>query len=193
MAAIDLTTWTDCSKWLGKDGQAMPPTDDTLGAQLVTAASRFLLQLMNRDSILATARTETFKGFGGCDFVPRNTPVISITSVQVGSTVIAAGADIMTNQSGFYLVNERDVDVVKLLGYEFLVGSWCKVVYQAGFATVPEDIAQACKELVALRYRDRKHIGLLSENIMNGAGTMYDVRDMSPFTKSVIEQYKAWW
>ena len=45
-------------------------------------------------------------------------------------------------------------------GYKFCRGAQNVVVeYTAGYATAPPDIAQACIELVALRYRERTRIG----------------------------------
>jgi hypothetical protein len=62
--------------------------------------------------------------------------------------------------------------------------------YTAGYAVTPPDLAQACVELVALRYRERTRIGEVSKS-MGGAETVsYSQKDMADSIRTLIQQYR---
>jgi len=68
------------------------------------------------------------------------------------------------------------------------------LLYQAGYATVPYEIEQACIELVALRYRmERQHPGVVADHIGTAAGdgVTYSQKDMNPWMKRDLEQFKS--
>jgi hypothetical protein len=189
MATQDLTTLNDVKLWLGKDGAPIAAGDDTLLSRLITAASDFLLQQMNRDTLLNTSRTEVFSGNGDQSFTLKHFPVVSVTSVKVGSVVIPASADRIA--SGYWL---DTIGAIHLFGYGFTCGRMnCEIVYTSGFgaalAALPNDIQQAAIELVSLKYRERKHIGVISEVIGAGMSTSYTQKDMSDSIRSVVDSY----
>jgi hypothetical protein len=62
--------------------------------------------------------------------------------------------------------------------------------YTAGYAVTPPDLAQACIELVALRYRERSHIGEVARAIGGGQTVSYSQKDMSNSIKVLIQQYR---
>jgi len=61
--------------------------------------------------------------------------------------------------------------------------------YVRSYAEVPADVAQACVELVALRYKEKDRIGEQSKNVA-GQYVMFSLKDMSPFTESIVRRYK---
>jgi hypothetical protein len=63
--------------------------------------------------------------------------------------------------------------------------------YTAGYATTPPDLAQACIELVALRYRERTRIGEVARAIGAGETASYSQKDMSDSIKTLIQQYRV--
>jgi Phage gp6-like head-tail connector protein len=68
------------------------------------------------------------------------------------------------------------------------------LIYQAGFATVPYEIAQACLELVAKRYRmDRQHPGVVADHIGTAAGdgVTYSQKDLDPWVARALQQFRA--
>jgi len=62
--------------------------------------------------------------------------------------------------------------------------------YTAGYVTPPADLAQACVELVALRYRERGRIGEVARAIGGGQTASYSQKDMSDSIKTSIQQYR---
>jgi hypothetical protein len=190
MAASDLTTINDVKSYLSGQGNAIGNTDDALLNRLITAASGLLCRLMNRDAGLcpSASYTEYFDGLGQDVYFPANFPVTAISSIQVGLTVIPASSDGIS-AAGWVL---RD-DAIYLLGsYRFTKGRQnCKVIYTGGYANtaaVPPEIAQACVELVARKYRRRKSINLISEGIA-GAQTQFTQKDATDDIMQAIAQY----
>src|SRR5262249_30028347 len=67
------------------------------------------------------------------------------------------------------------------------------LIYQARYATVPPDIAQACIELVAVRYRmERQHAGVIADHIGTAAGdgVTYSQKDMNAWMRTTLQQYR---
>jgi hypothetical protein len=64
------------------------------------------------------------------------------------------------------------------------------VNYTAGYSAIPADIAEACVELVALRYRQRQNIGQSSKHLATGETVSYDRRAMPDWIRDVIARYK---
>jgi hypothetical protein len=62
--------------------------------------------------------------------------------------------------------------------------------YTAGYAVTPPDLAQACIELVALRYRERSRLGEVSRAIGGAETVSYSQKDMSDPIKTLIQQYR---
>src|SRR5690348_4773590 len=71
------------------------------------------------------------------------------------------------------------------VGYNTVV-----VAYTAGYATTPLDVAQACIELVALRYRERTRIGEVSRSLGGAETVAYAQKDMSDAIKTLLQQYR---
>jgi hypothetical protein len=64
------------------------------------------------------------------------------------------------------------------------------ITYSAGYAATPPDIAQACIELVALRYRERTRIGEVSKSVGAGETVTYAQKDMSLPIATLLQQYR---
>ena len=62
--------------------------------------------------------------------------------------------------------------------------------YTAGYAETPPDLAQACIELVALRYRERSRVGETARAIGGVETVSYSQKDMSDAIKTLIQQYR---
>jgi hypothetical protein len=65
------------------------------------------------------------------------------------------------------------------------------VTYTAGYPATPPEIAQACIELVALRYRERTRIGEVSRSVGGGETVTYAQKDMSAPIATLLQQYRV--
>src|SRR5262249_48165454 len=81
---------------------------------------------------------------------------------------------------------------VSVQGYLFSRGAQNVVLaYTAGYSTTPPEIAQACIELVALRYRERTRIGEVSRSLGGAETVSYSQKDLSDGIKTVLQQYRS--
>ena len=64
------------------------------------------------------------------------------------------------------------------------------ISYSAGYTTIPPDIAQACIELVALRYRERTRIGEVSKSLGGAETVTYAQKDLTAAIKTLLQAYR---
>lgn len=91
MAVIDLTSLAALKAW-----QAPPvlsSTDDLLLARLITAASSFILNYLQRPMLLSRSYSEARDGDGGRSLVLRQWPVTAIAAVAIDGIGLAPAAD----------------------------------------------------------------------------------------------------
>ncbi|MEI8032776.1 MAG: head-tail connector protein [Chlorobiaceae bacterium] len=156
--------------------------DDELLNSLITAESAFILSWIGR-SFETQSYTDLFGGNGGTEHVFRSYPVVSVSSLTIDGVSVPEAATIQ--DSGYMVYDNR----LLLFGYQFAWGSWnCQLIYTAG-QTVPEDVRQACVELVGYRYKNRERIGLASKGIA-GETTAYMTKDMPDHVRSLLNRHR---
>jgi len=170
--------------------------------RLIGAASQFIQTWLNRQ-IAAQDWIETRDGLGNA-LGPSEVryqfaafPVTAVVRVVVDGVVIPAipppaqsGSLVVGTvaaQSGYLFTPTQLV----IRGYTVPRKAGCVTLqYTAGYAVPPADLAQACIELVALRYRERGHIGEVAKAIGGGQTVSYSQKDMSDWIKTLIQQYR---
>lgn len=200
----DLTTLTDVKAWLQTGQNAFPATDDALLTRLITAASQYIQNWLNRQIALQDW-IETRDGVGNTlgnrevRYQFSAFPVSAVSLVVVdGLTIPPIPAFILTppgvstvrtfaSQSGYLFTPMQIV----IRGYAVPRKAGCVTLqYTAGYAQIPPDLAQACIELVALRYRERSRVGEVARAIGGGETVSYSQKDMSDSIKTLIQQYR---
>jgi Phage gp6-like head-tail connector protein len=180
MATGDLTTLTNVKSWLGLTGTS----DDTLLTRLITAESIHIQSYLYR-TIAATAYTETRDGPDNDRLALANWPINSVSLVKIDDVIVPASTDLVASQG--YSFTER---FIELSGYWFTKGRGNVVVtYNAGYATTPFDLEQACIELVVRRYRERDRIGAKSKSV-GGETISYDTAAFPDSVKEILQTYK---
>ena len=184
MAFADLTTLADVKAWLQTGQAAFPSTDDALLTRLVTAASQYIQTWLNRD-IASADFLEARDGTGGHRLQFGCFPVTAVLSLTIdGQSVPAA---VSFNAAGYRFSSTQ----LSVRGYRFNRGAQnIVVVYTAGYSTTPPALAQACIELVALRYRERTRIGEVSRSLGGAETVAYAQKDMSDAIKTLLQQYR---
>lgn len=184
MAFGDLTTLADVKAWLQTGQTAFPATDDALLTGLITAASQYIQTWLNRQISLADY-LETRDGTGGQRLQFACFPVSAVQSLTIDDQVVPTAASSMA--AGYTFSPTQ----LSLRGYRFGCGAQNVVItYTAGYATTPPDVAQACIELVALRYRERTRIGEVSRSLGGAETVAYAQKDMSDAIKTLLQQYR---
>ena len=186
MAFGDLTTLDDVKTWLQTGQSAFPDTDDALLTRLITAASQFIQLWLQRQIALGDWQ-EVRDGTGGQRLAFASIPVTAVLSLSIdGLAIPPAPAD-----GGFAAGYVFTPTELALRGYVFTRRAQnVFVTYTAGYAVTPPDIAQACIELVALRYRERTRIGEVSRAVGGGETVSYSQHDMSDDVKLLLSQYR---
>jgi hypothetical protein len=199
----DLTTLADVKAWLQTGQNAFPATDDALLTRLITAASQLIQTWLNRP-IASQEWIETRDGLGSV-FGPSDEryqfaafPVSAVSRVVVDGVAVpaiaapppgpgTAAVNTFAAQAGYLFTPTQLV----IRGYSVPRKAGCVTLqYTAGYAVTPPDLAQACIELVALRYRERSRIGEVARAIGNGQTVSYSQKDMSDSIKTLIQQYR---
>ena len=184
MAFGDLTTLADVKAWLQTGQAAFPATDDALLTRLITAASQYIQTWLNRQISLANY-LETRDGIGGHRLQFASFPVSAVQSLTIDGQVVPAAPSSM---AAGYTFSPTQLSV---RGYRFNHGAQNVVIaYTAGYSTTPPDVAQACIELVALRYRERTRIGEVSRSLGGAETVTYAQKDMSDAIKTLLQQYR---
>jgi hypothetical protein len=189
MAYGDLTTLVDVKAWLKTGQNAFPPTDDALLTRLITAASQYIQTWLGRPLAQADY-IETRDGTGGRRLQFAVIPVSAVLSLTIDGFPIppAPPPSPGTGLTPGYLFSPTEL---VLRGYYFTQRAQnVQVSYTAGFASIPPDIAQACIELVALRYRERTRVGEVSKSFAGAETVSYSQKDMSAPIATLLERYR---
>ncbi len=205
MASGDLTSLADVKAWLstGGPGSPLPSFDDALLARLITAASQAIISWLGRP-LLAADWIEVRDGLSG-PFGPRAARfAFAVTPASAVGLVVVDGLTIppipppapappgqgavspYPSQAGYVFSATELV----IRGYYVPRKAQCVTIqYTAGYASVPADVAQACIEWVALRYRARTRIGELSRRIGQEV-VAYDHSDLPASLKMLLQPYR---
>jgi hypothetical protein len=191
----DLTTLAKARQQIfGNDPEV---SADAILSQLITSSSAWVEREVGGDVMTGTI-TETLDGDGStrmrlkrCHAWRPGRPPTTITSVTVDGTAIPARAAVTalnTNPSGYIY---RD-SVIDLVGYTFTEGTAnVVIVHVSGYATVPTDLEQATLEHVALRYKDRGHIGLDSAAAGGEGMVNYGNAGTLAYIEGVLAMYRV--
>jgi hypothetical protein len=192
MAVGDLTTKADVKTFFN----IVNTTDDALLDRLVSAVSAYITQWLSH-SLLTTGYTEKYDGHGGKVLTLLNYPVTAVTSVTVNGQSIPASPNgvapgFVFSRFAIYLIGSWPVMTQNNMqqAYDFARGFQnISVTYTAGFATTPLDVAQACIEMIGVKYKERTRVGEVSKSIA-GEVVAFSQKDMSDNVKTILLQYK---
>jgi hypothetical protein len=180
----DLTTLANVKEWLGQQNVT---ANDALLSRLISACSEYMQTLMSR-TIALSSYAEIRNGMGMDAMMVKNTPLVSVAALTIDGVAIPPRPALGPASSGYgYTFDDQ---VVYLSGYRFNWGRQnVTISYDAGFATTPPDLEQACIDIIGdwFKYRDR--IGKSSESI-EGQSISFANQQIPVRTMGVILAYK---
>lgn len=179
MSLPALTTLAAVKTYAGVTGTA---TDDVLNA-LITGVSGFIRAWLNRD---ITTNSYDIRRSGRGTFAMQlpQYPITAVAAVEIDSLSIPAAAS--WGKTGFSF----DTEQIVLSGHCFTRGnSNVRIQFTAGYAMVPDEIAQACNELVTLRFRTRDKLEISSKSLA-GETVSFTQKDMPASVATVLRNYR---
>ena len=203
MSFGDLCQLADVKAWLQTGQNAFPATDDGLLSRLIAAASRFIESWLGRP-VAEADWLETRDGLGTVEETRLQFacfPVTAVLSVAVDGVIVpplptspADAVILPASVAAGYLFSPTQL-VIR--GFCVPRKAQCIALqYRAGYFEVPADLAQACIELVARKYRERNRIGERARALGGGGTasyttTAFSLRDLSTDIQALLSQYRA--
>lgn len=185
---IDLCSLDEVRDWLNLG----PGQSDLKLERLITSASRFILSSTSRDSFI-TPQTEIERrnGNGSNMICPYKWPILNVASVTTSGGIFGATA-IPASPDGVIPGWINDANRIYLVGCYYFPKGFQNVLltYDSGFVSVPEDVNQACVELVAQKFTRSRHIDEDSQS-MGPQVVSYNKKDIPEEVRTVIEKYKV--
>lgn len=186
-ATIALITSTSMTTILGVTAGSAEATQVD---SMIDSASRLALSVTHRTTLVSTSLTEYYDGDGTDTLHLKAWPITAVTSIHVDDSTPRDWATDDLIDSDEYLIYENDGKVV-LDGDVFTPGKYnVKVIYTAGYATVPYDLQQAVEDLVIYWYQRQKEkrVGVRSVSV-GDKSTSYEV-DVPKGVMSTFLRYK---
>lgn len=186
----DLTTLAKVKNYLG----ITTSDHDTLLEYLITRMSTFIRTYCGRDFDQTTYTDDKYDGeYKNDGFLRlRHFPIISVTSLYDDtSREFTADTEI---ESGDYIIR-NDEGIIQLLDGVFFNEDYqnIKITYVAGYSTIPEDLEQACIDLVGFKFNTRQSSGKRSERLGRWAVTYVTLGEgkeaIPSDTKAVLDRY----
>jgi hypothetical protein len=148
---------------------------------LINSTSQMFENYCNK-TIVAKDFTEYYDGTNSNHIWLKNYPIISVTSMyfvdDINDETLIPATDYTIDGVGIYYLS-------KFVAFPRNI----KVVYRAGYATVPDDIKQVCIEEVVKNFKKKDRLDISS--IAKPDGNYNFITDpLLPSTKSVLEFYR---
>lgn len=188
-----LTTLADVKGWL----RLTAATDDALLTRLITAQSARIETYCSR-TFASQAYTDTYDGKDTTALPFDNFPVTAVSSVTIDGVPIPA-SPAPTSLNPYVPGYRFSETMLSLIGGGFPFGTYrfnrgyqnVIVAYTAGYSAnaIPAELAQACIELVSIRYREIDRIGQQSKSI-GGETVSFFKGDLPASVVGMLQPYR---
>lgn len=150
-----LTSLQDVKETLGIN--AGTTTSDNLLTRKINQATEMIERYCGRRFKATTYTDEEYDATYGSQLILRQRPINTLTSIsQRNSTQNISSWDAIDPSFYFYDANAGLIEGVFSFGVGFGGGGWnrYKVTYNAGYTTIPSDLAEACVTLAAYLFKN---------------------------------------
>lgn len=178
-----LCSLQDVKDFLGPMGTAEP--DESLFESLINNVSVTFANYCGVEQFKTKNYIEYHDGAGSRYIFPRNVPVNSVDEINEDPDWVW-GSDTTIGEDDYRIVDKHYIvcDVIFAIAEQSI-----KIEYNAGFATIPYDLKEACIEEVARKYKHRKDLDVSSKSAQDGT-TSYITKDFLPSTKLILDKYR---
>jgi hypothetical protein len=168
--------------------------DATYLATLIAVASTWIESDVNRTFAVTTYTDETYNGDGTSQIWLNQFPIVALTTMKVvesdGTIQTIAGTEFDFNAATGEVHFKRYANGYYV--YFPLAFQNIKWTYQAGFATVPADVQDACARLVKWLYDRASKDGTVTSERLDEFGQSFDVKveEMPTDVRRLIGHYR---
>ena len=183
-----LASLPDVKSFMGMTGTTSE-IDDLL-AELINRYSTLFESYMGKN-VLSREHTEYYDGNNSNMLITRQYPITTISGIWNDSDWEWGSATEIDSTS--YRASESAIGVINFKSTVF--GNYdqnIKIIYTAGFSSVPEDIKHACIKEVARSYKNRQEIGVTSKTLTDGT-VSFSAQGLLVETTLVLDMYRKLW
>lgn len=177
-----IATLSELKSYLGITGSS----EDTLLGLLLDSANDFVLGYICREIESATF-TEYFDGDWQTEILLKNYPVTSITSFEYNSGTL--NTPVWTTVDPTLYKNSPNTGKIFLSFYKIRGFQNYKVVYVAGYTTIPWDIKLATLKIASGYYNTRSSDGIKSEGVA-GDSIVFDTSEIASDVLVILNNYR---
>lgn len=134
---------------------------------------------------LSRTYTEYLDGTGTYNLFTKHYPITSISGIYDNSSWEWTDSDLISGTN--YRIKNDNCVICNTTWGEY--DQNIKIIYTAGYATVPEDLKLACIEEVVRKWKNRNTVDVLAISAADGSVTRYE-KDLMPSTKQVLDRYR---
>ena len=161
--------------------------EDDLIEDMIDRMTQLFQTYCGVTSFKAADYTEYIDGESSKYIFPKNTPIISVTELNEDADWNWA-ADTTIGSDEYRIIDDNQI-----MYKTFAAGDQSiKLVYRAGFESVPLDLKQACIEEASIRYKHRRDINILTKSLEDGDAT-YSTTAFLPATLETLYKYRTMW
>ena len=167
-------------------------TYDTALEAIKDAVEDWVKGFVDRD-LLVTAYTEYYDGDGSGLLRVRQYPITSITSIHADPARLFAAATLIPSSDLITDVDQNDnIGIIELYTYRFLRGiKNIKVIYSAGYSTVPDRLQYAVKLMCAREWTiyEKRLAGMTVQQIGEKSVTM-EIDAIPKAAMDILNKYR---
>ena len=181
-----LATLDEVKNFYGMTGAKQ--TDDDLLEDLINRITQSFQTYCGVTSFKAADYTEYIDGESSKYIFPKNTPIQTITEINEDPDWNWA-SDTTIGSDEYRIIDDKYI--VRNSNFAAADQS-IKLIYNAGYITIPFDLKQACIEEVSIRYKHRRDIDIQTKSLEDGDAT-YNTGAFLPSTLEVLYKYRTMW
>jgi hypothetical protein len=167
---------------------ASTTVDDAYITNLCLRVSAFMKRYIGM-SIEQESLTEYYDGNGEPSLYVRSVPVIAINAVYESYDQTWDATTLIDSDD--YIVDLKIGRIYRLGDVPFLLGVQnVRVIYDAGYAAVPDDIKMVAIDLVSAKYNRRKAAGISSRSLADGSITYFTSNSLTGEQKELLAMYR---
>jgi len=161
--------------------------DDDMDTQLETLIDQMTEVFENYcdRQFLSREYVEYHNGDGGNTLYTTHYPITSVSGIW-NDTGWDYGSDSLMSSDNYAVMG--DYYIVAKNTYFTKYTRNIKIIYTAGYSTVPADVKLACVEEVARKWKNKNEIDVLAKTAEDGSITKY-TKDLLPSTIRVLNRY----